>query len=128
MRDLMHRIRTVTAIEPAVQSASVNGAALDLKGAIRGVFVVQTGAIVGAGAFGAKLQDSDDGTTFADVADPTLVDSNAPATLGASSTYKLGYRAYKRYVRLVLTKASGTSLAAGAIAVLTDLNERSSAT
>ena len=52
------------------------------------------------------------------VAQGSPSDSNAPATLAAASTYKLGYRGFKRYVRLALTKAGGTSIAAGAVAVL----------
>lgn len=128
MRDLISSIRTVQAIAPAVQSATVNGPAIDLRGAGRGAFVLNTGAIVTGGDFSAKLQESDT-TTAADFADVAAgeVDTNAPATLAADSTYKLGYRGYKRYVRLVLTKAGGTSIAAGAVAVLTDLTERPAA-
>ncbi|MGR3639074.1 hypothetical protein [Alterinioella nitratireducens] len=125
MRDLTSNIRTVSAFAPAVQSASVNGSAIDLKDAGRVAFVLNTGAIVSAGAFSAKLQESDTTTSgdFADVA-ADLIDSDAPATLEATSTYKLGYRGFKRYVRIVLTKAGGTSIAAGAVAVLSDLAER----
>lgn len=125
MRDLYSNIKTVPAIAPAVQSANANGVAVDLKGANRVAFVLNTGAISGSGDFSAKVQESDTTTSgdFADV-DAALVDSNAPDTLEAASCYRLGYRGHKRYVRLVLTKASGTSIAAGAAAVLSDLRER----
>lgn len=124
MRDLYSSIKTALALAPAVQSATVNGVAVDLKGSGRVAIVVATGAIDGAGVFGAKLQESDaSGSGFADVT-AELVDSNAPAALAAASTYRLGYRGHKRYVRLVLTRASGTSIAAGAVAVLSDLAER----
>lgn len=125
MRDLTSNIRAIAAVAPAVQSASVNGTAIDLKDAGRVAFVLNTGAIVSAGDFSAKIQESDTTTSgdFADVGE-ALFDSDAPATLEATSTYKLGYRGFKRYVRLVLTKAGGTSIAAGAVAVLSDLAER----
>lgn len=125
MRDLYSNMNAVAAIAPSVKSASVDGDAIDLKGANRMAFVLNTGAIVSAGDFSAKVQESDTTTSgdFADV-DAGLVDSDAPATLAAASCYRLGYRGHKRYVRLVLTKAGGTSIAAGASAVLGDLAER----
>lgn len=125
MRDLYHNIKTVAALAPAVQSASIDGAAIDLKGANRVVFVLNTGAVVSSGDFSAKLQESDTTTPgdFTDVA-ATQVDSDAPATLAADSSYRLGYRGNKRYARIVLTKAGGTSIAAGAAAVLSDLRTR----
>ena len=125
MRDLYSNLKAVPALAPAVQAAAVAGATIDLKGANRAAIVVNTGAIVGAGDFGVKLQESDTTTSgdFADV-DAGSVDSDAPATLEASSSYRLGYRGFKRYLRVSLTKAGGTSIAAGAVAVLTDLAER----
>ena len=125
MRDLYHNIKAVAALAPAVQSASVDGAAIDLKDANRAAFVLNTGAVAGSGDFSAKLQESDTTTPgdFTDVA-AAEVDTDAPATLAAASTYRLGYRGYKRYARVVLTKASGTSIAAGAVAVLSDLRDR----
>lgn len=121
MRDLYSNIGAVPALAPAVKTAAENGAAVDTKGFGRIAFVVSTGAVAGAGDFGVKLQESDTTTSgdFADV-DASQIDSNAPATLAASSAYKLGYRGHKRYVRLVLTMAGGTSIAAGAVAVLGD--------
>ena len=124
MRDLSRNIKTTLALAPAVLTATANGAAVDLKGANGAAFLVNTGALAGAAVFAAKIQESDDGVTFADVADSTQVDSNAPATLAASSSYKLGYRGFKRYARIVLTYTSGTSLAAGASAVLAPYADR----
>ncbi|MDU9005751.1 hypothetical protein [Sedimentitalea todarodis] len=125
MRDLYSNIKTEPAIAPAVQTANVNGTAVDLKGANRVAFVLNTGAVAGSGVFSAKIQESDTTTSgdFADVA-TSHVDSDAPTTLEAASCYRLGYRGHKRYVRLVLTRASGTSIAAGAAAVLSDLANR----
>lgn len=125
MRDLYSNISAVPALAPAVQAAATTGAAIDLKGAGRAAIIVNTGAIVSSGDFGVKLQESDTTTSgdFADV-DTDQVDSDAPATLEAASSYRLGYRGFKRYIRVALTKAGGTSIAAGAVAILSDLTER----
>ena len=118
MRDLYSNIGAKLALAPAVQSASVDGVAIDLQGHESVTFALNTGAIASAGDFGAKLQEADtSGGSYTDVA-ADQVDSNAPATLAASSAYKLGYRGHKRFVRLSLVKAGGTSIAAGAVAVL----------
>lgn len=119
MRDLISNIAALPALAPAVQSAAGNGIAVDLKGFNRVALLVTTGVIAGSGDFGVKLQESDDGSTFAD-ADASAVLGAVPATLAAASTYKLGYVGFKRYVRLALTKAGGTSIALGAVAVLGD--------
>ncbi len=125
MRDLYSNIGTVSALDPAVQAAAISGDAIDLMGFNRVAFAINTGAVVGAGDFGVKLQESDTTTSgdFTDV-DVEQVVTNAPTTLAASSTYKLGYRGFKRYVRLSLTKAGGTSIAAGAVAILGDAASR----
>lgn len=118
MRDLYSNITAMPAFTPAVQTAAGNGASIDTLGAGRLAFVVNTGAVAGSGDFGLKLQESDTGTSgWTDVA-ADQVDSTAPATLAADSAYRLGYRGWKRYVRLALTKAGGTSIAAGAVAVI----------
>lgn len=118
MRDISHNIGAVNALSPAVQAASVNGNAIDTKDFNSLAFIVNTGAIASAGDFSAKLQESDvSGSGYTDVAAGQF-DSNAPATLAADATYKLGYRGNKRWARVVLTKAGGTSIAAGAMAIL----------
>mgnify|MGYP004349830833 FL=1 len=80
--------------------------------------VINTGAIVSDGDFTAKLQESDTTTSgdFADVDAAHLVGS-LPDTLEASSVYKQGYIGNKRYIRTVITKNGGTSIAAGAVIV-----------
>lgn len=117
MRDLYSNLAAAVALVPAVQAAAVDGAAVDVRRASGVVFTVATGAIVGAGDFGAKLQESNDGVTFTDVA-AKWVQSNAPATLAANSVYRLGYVGKCAYARVSLTKAGGTSIAAGAVAAI----------
>jgi len=118
MRDLKNNIGVVQAIGPAVQAATVTGAALDLKGFGSAVLVVDTGTIVSAGDFTMKLQESDTTTSgdFTDVAAAHLHGA-FPASLAADAVVKVGYAGFKRYVRAVLTKNGGTSIAAGAVLV-----------
>ena len=121
MKDLYHGLNSVQAIAPGVASAAANGAAIDLIDHDAALFVINTGAIAGSGDFGIKLQESST-TTDADFTDVAAADriGPLPSTLGANTTYKLAYigSKRKRYVRLALTKAGGTSVAVGAVAVL----------
>lgn len=125
MRDLASNIGAVAALAPAVQSAAASGAAIDTLGFNSVAFILNTGAIAGDGDFGVKVQESDTDVSgdFTD-ADASVVDTTAPASLEATSAYKLGYRGHKRFVRLALTKAGGTSIAAGAVAILGDAASR----
>lgn len=118
MRDLVNNIGTVQALAPAVLAATTTGAALDLLGFESAAVVINTGAIVSAGDFTAKLQESDTTTSgdFADVV-ATALQGEFPASLEANALVKVGYVGFKRYVRLVVTKNSGTSIAAGAVLV-----------
>lgn len=118
MRDLYSNIGVALAQTPAVKSAAGDGAAIDTKGFSSVAFIVSAGAIVSDGDFGVAIQESDASDSGFGAVDAAFVDSNAPATLEANSTYKLGYRGHKRFVRLQLTKAGGTSIALGAVAVL----------
>lgn len=120
MKDTYHDNKAVQAIAPAVVAASTNGTTVDLKGFDSALFVVNTGAIDAAGDFGVKLQESDTGTSgWTDVAAEDLL-GGAPATLEANAAYRIGYigSKRKRYVRAVATKAGGTSIALGVVAIL----------
>ena len=118
MRDIAPNFGLSQAVAPAVLSATNTSAAIDLLGFNSAALVINTGAIEAAGDFTAKLQESDTTTSgdFADVGAEHLV-GTLPATLVASSLYKQGYIGNKRYVRTVITKNGGTSIAAGAVIV-----------
>lgn len=120
MRDLYSNISAVPALPSASRSAAANGEALDLLGARRVVFLVNTGAVTGDGDFGVRIEESDNGTSWQPAPDGH-VQSDAPATLGANAVYRLGYLGWKRHVRLALSKAGGTSVQVGAVAVLSPL-------
>nr|WP_196107494.1 MULTISPECIES: hypothetical protein [unclassified Ochrobactrum] len=120
MKDTFHDNKAVQAIAPAVLAANTNGVSIDLKGFDSALFVINTGAIDAAGDFSVKLQESDTGTSgWTDVEAADLLGS-VPATLAANAAYRIGYigSKRKRYVRAVATKAGGTSIAAGVVAIL----------
>lgn len=121
MKDTYHDNKAVQALAPAVVSAAASGSAVDLSGFDSALFVVNTGAIAGSGDFGVKLQESDT-TTEADFTDVAPADQlgTVPATLAPNSAYRVGYigSKRKRYVRAVVTKAGGTSIALGIVALL----------
>lgn len=122
MRDMKSNIAARVAVSPEVLSGNKTGPAIDLADCNRVAFIVSTGTVVGSGSFSVKVQESDveTGGGFADVA-ASVIDTDALGTLEADAAYRIGYIGYKRYVRLVVTKVSGTSIALGAVAILGDL-------
>ncbi len=123
MFDIVNDIGVQQTIAPAVLTATTTGTAIDVKGFNSAALIINTGAIAGAGAFQPKLQESVDNTTFTDVAAGDLQGS-IPTALAANAVLKIGYIGSKRYLRPVLTLASGTSIAAGAVFVLGDASNR----
>ena len=125
MRDLSHNLGVRNALSPAVQAATIKGNAIDTKGFNSVAFVVNTGAIVSDGDFTATLQHSDT-SVDGDFVDVTAADQTGafPASLAADSAAKAGYIGNRRYARVVLTKNGGTSIAAGAVAVLGQAADR----
>jgi hypothetical protein len=123
LRDLYSNIKAIAAIAPAVQSAAASGAAIDMKGNRSVAFIVNTGAIVSSGDFGISIEESDQSNAGFAAPDDAYLDGTVPATLEANSAYRLGYRGTKRYVRLSLAKAGGTSIALGAVAIVEPLDK-----
>lgn len=126
MRDLYNTIGADLALAPAVQTADAQGPAIHVKGIKALAFVVNTGAIAGSGVFGVTIQESENGSTGWTNAAAAVIDTDAPAILAAASSYRLGYRGFAPYVRLSLTRTSGTSIAAGAVAVSLPLDRPAS--
>lgn len=119
MKDAISNFKVAQAIAPAVATTAASGSTIDVRGFNSLLFAINTGAIVSVGDFGVKVQHSDttDNGDFTD-APASAIQGTVPATLVAASAYKLGYVGSKRYVRLATTKAGGTSIAIGAVAVL----------
>lgn len=119
MRDLHSNMDAVASLVPAVQSATLAGSAVDLKGYGSAMLIVNTGAIAGSGLYAMALQESDTTTDgdFDDVAAADVIGTALPASLAENTVYRLAYIGSKRFVRAKITKTSGTSIAAGAVIV-----------
>lgn len=116
MTDFVNNVSVALSHVPAVQTATLDGSAVDLLGYQTAMFIVNTGAIVGAGDFSVKVQESDaSGSGYADVPAAKLIGAAPPATLLQNAVYEQGFRVSKRYARVVLTRASGTSIALGSM-------------
>ncbi len=113
MKDLRSKISVVQSLAPVVLTATSTGAALSLQGYNAAVMVVETGAIVAAGNFTAKMQESDT-TTSGDFTDVAAADRQGsfPAVLLADSIVRVGYVGTKAHLRHVITLNSGTSIVA----------------
>lgn len=109
----------VASLAAAVQAATLKGTAVDTQGFATALLIVNTGAIVGDGDYTVAMQHSDTTTDgdFANVAADDLLGA-LPGTLEASKAYRQAYTGKKRYLRAVITKTGGTSIAAGAVFVL----------
>jgi hypothetical protein len=116
MRDIVHNIGVVQCIAPADIAATTAGTSVDLLGFDSVAFIVTTGVRTASGAFTLPLEESDDNATFTAV-DAEHYQAAVVGNLAANSTAKVGYRGFKRYVRPVLTKGSGTSMFASVIAI-----------
>lgn len=127
MRDIVSNVGVAQVVAPVVLTATTTSEAMDLLGFNAAVIVVNTGAIAGAGDFTAKLQDSDtpddSPDEFEDVPAAQL-QGVFPESLAENAVVKVGYAGFKRYVRLVVTKNSGTSIAACAVLVKGQASER----
>lgn len=119
MSELKNNIAAVLALSPAVHSATkADASIIDLQGSGSATVIVNTGAIAGSGDYTISLRHGDAADLSGDAAasgDDLL--GAFPATLAADTSYAVGYRGGKRYVRVVITKNSGTSIAAGAVIV-----------
>jgi hypothetical protein len=119
MKDGISGLGLVASLAPAVVSATTKGAHADLQGFNAATLIITTGAISGDGVFDVKLQHADTTTDgdFTDVAAGDLL-GILPAILEADTVGKQGYVGNKRYLRAVITKTSGTSVAAAAVFLL----------
>ena len=92
-------------LAPAARTASANGTGVDLAnfGSATVAFVVGT---ITDGTHAPKVQESDDNSSFTDVAAADL--NGSLAALASDTNQRVGYRGSKRYIRAVST-VSGTT-------------------
>lgn len=115
LRDAKVHAETLQSLVPAVRTATANGVTVDLQGMKSARIDVQVGAVVAAGNQTAKVQhgEQSDGSDAADVAATDLVGAfTSPLVQDTPQT--VSYIGNKRYVRVVITHNSGTSVATGA--------------
>lgn len=108
--DLKSRVSVAQSLAPASRTAAVNGTGVDLAGYDAATVVLDLGAAGGTTpSFTFEVQHSDDNSSYAAVAAADL-DSGQPAAVTAGgSVVEIGYRGIKRYVRVAITAATGTS-------------------
>lgn len=99
MRDLYNNLKTVQALAPAVQAATINGASIDIKGSKSLAFAVNTGAIAGSGVFALTIEESDDAATWTAAA-AEATQGTLPTSMAANTVYRIGYIGFARYARI----------------------------
>ncbi|CCB65387.1 hypothetical protein [Hyphomicrobium sp. MC1] len=116
-KDTYHESAVAASLAPQVFTATTNGSGISVLGFKSALLIVNTGAIAGDGDFTASVQESDDDSAYTDVAATDLL-GTLPETLDGSASYRVGYIGKRKFARAVITKNSGTSIAANASFVL----------
>lgn len=108
LKDLDKSINSTISLAPAARSANttVNGTGVDLAGFERTAVLFIVGTVTD-GTHTPKLQESDDNSSFSDVAAGDQ--SGTLAALASTTTQEVGYLGAKRYIRAVLTTAGATT-------------------
>lgn len=109
-RDIRSRISPAQTLAPAARTASANGTGVDLQGFESAAAMFETGVITD-GTHTPLLQESDDNTTFTNVAAAELQGAFVDVTSvsGGSAVQEVGYLGSKRYIRLATTVAGATT-------------------
>jgi hypothetical protein len=112
-RDVRLELDPKVSLTPDQYTATGNGTGIDLQGAEAALIVIPTGPFGGTGPTASyKVQESDDNSTFTDVADTDLIGvtgNTSGVALAASAVQKVSYIGNKRYVRVALSAVAGTS-------------------
>jgi|TARA_B100001063_G_C16525338_1_gene433697 hypothetical protein len=134
MQDLSNNINPAVSIISAVRTAAANGTGVDLQGYEKATVLVDVGAegdtLSSSVYFEVSLEESDDNSTFTDVAQAGIVDGTIAAggiflkldgTAGgnpdtAGGVFRVEYVGNSRYIRVVLAKtgthSNGTPIGA----------------
>ena len=134
MKDLSNNISPAVSLPAAVRTAAANGTGVDLQGYESATVLVDVGAegdtLSSSVHFEVSLEESDDNSTFTDVAQSSIIDRTIasggiflkldgttggdPDTTGG--IFRVGYVGNKRYIRVVLAKtgthSNGTPIGA----------------
>jgi hypothetical protein len=99
-RDIRSENDFAIAFAPAVHSSTVAVAGVDLQGYEGAEAVIQVGTVTD-GTHTPKLQESDDNSTWTDVAAANL--NGAFVALASNTVQRVGYIGSKRYIGIVVT-------------------------
>lgn len=108
-RDIDKSLVVTQSLHPSARTASANGTGVDLAGFSAAVIVVHVGTRTD-GTHVLKIQESDDNSSFTDVAAADQSGS-FPADVTSNTPIEVGYTGRKRYLRVVST-VSGTTTGA----------------
>lgn len=110
MRDLKSNIKAVSSLAPASYTAASNGTGVDRSGFESAAVVFNTGVAGGTTpSFTFVVQESDDNSTFTDVAAANLQGTPPVVTASGAGAAVVGYLGSKRYIRAIAKTVSGTS-------------------
>tara|TARA_A100001201_G_scaffold71731_1_gene65590 strand:+ start:5056 stop:5520 length:465 start_codon:yes stop_codon:yes gene_type:complete len=134
MKDLSNNISPAVSLAAATRTAAANGTGVDLQGYESATVLVDVGAegdtLSSSVYFEVSLEESDDDSTYTDVAQASIVDGtissggiflklDGTANGNPDSTggiFRVGYVGNSRYIRVVLAKtgthSNGTPLGA----------------
>jgi hypothetical protein len=119
-RDIKSEQDAVQSLMPLVRTASADGVGADLRDFDGALAIVEAGAIVAAGLQTPKLSESDDSTNGVDGVWNDVVAADllgAFVALTQNSVQRVGYVGRKRWLRVIITHTSGTSVATSAVVV-----------
>jgi len=112
MRDMKNNVDAVKTINPAAYNSNPPLAGVDIRGFDSALAVIQSGALTD-GTHTPKLQESDDNSTFSDVAVADL--EGAFTVIVANATQRVGYKGGKRYIRVFVVSNGTTGAIYGAV-------------
>lgn len=114
MRDMKNNVDAVKSINPAVYNSNPPLMGVDIRGFDSAMAVIQSGALTD-GTHTPKLQESDDNSSYSDVAAADL--EGTLANISADAVQRIGYKGAKRYVRVFVTSNGTTGAIYGAVIV-----------
>ena len=110
VRDIKNNLDSASTLEPALRATgTANGTGVDLQGYGAAMVVVHFGAYTN-GTHTPSLEHSDDNSSFSAASASDMDGSfTAVSASAAGTTQRVGYRGSKRYIRAVMTVASGAT-------------------
>lgn len=125
MKDAYNNLLVKNTLTPAARTATANGTTVDRaedSSMFQDALISIAVGTVTDGTHTFEVQDSDDNSSWAAVADAYLQGTEPAVTSSTDETvYEIGYKGLKRYVRVAVTVATATTGGVyGATVVLAD--------